>query len=256
MKKGTIQSPAFVLRTVDYGDSDVIVTLLTRESGKVSAIARSAKRSKKRFAGCLLPMRSIHARVEIRANGGLARLVEASVVCGFEGIEKSFEKITIASYATELVRESLKEGEAGAPSFDLLENLYQSLADAADQVPVLRMMVHHFELSLLELLGASPMFYHCHRCQRPSSEFDKYRCSRTGEGLVCGDCRSESEQYGILSPETLSVLHYLSRPGATAPQAVAESNALAQVRRVIDASLESMMDKTPKSRPMLDEILR
>ena len=49
-----ITTPAIVLRTVDYGEADRVVTLFTREHGKLSALARGARKSVKRFGAASL----------------------------------------------------------------------------------------------------------------------------------------------------------------------------------------------------------
>jgi DNA repair protein RecO (recombination protein O) len=251
----SFQTPAFVLRTVDYGDADVIVTMLGREIGKFSAMARSAKRSTKRFGGSLLPMRALDATVSFKPQRSLANLLDASVVRDFPGLEATFEKITFASYATELVRAVLREGDKASEVFDLLDAYYTRLGGAADDDRVLEVMLHHFTLDLLSWSGAAPELDGCHRCGVAAESLDKLRCLRTGEGLVCNDCARRGEAYGVIDTATLSVLRYLRSPEGTAPREVAESATLAQARRIIEAALHTVVDTELKSRGMLEPLL-
>ncbi|HTU59687.1 MAG TPA: DNA repair protein RecO, partial [Polyangiales bacterium] len=63
MDKRVEQAAALVLRAVDFGESDRVITLLTRELGLVSTMARAARKSKRRFAGALEGFAIIHVEV-------------------------------------------------------------------------------------------------------------------------------------------------------------------------------------------------
>lgn len=251
----SVETRAFVLRTVDYGDSHVIVTLLGRDLGKFSAMARSAKKSKKRFGGSLLPLRGLTATVTFRPNRDMANLDQATVAHDYPGLENTFEKITIASYATELVRNALRDGDEANETFELLHGFYGSLAGADDDVDVLRAVLYHFELSLMRVSGSAPSLRACHRCGKQWTQMKKLRCLRDGHGLVCGACVRRGERFGVLSTQTLTVLHYLEAPEGRPPDAIADEEVAGQVRRVLDASLEHVVDYEMKSRAMLDTIL-
>lgn len=246
---------AFVLRKVDYGDKDLIVTLLGRETGKFSAIARGARASQKRFGGGLQPMRCLTASYTQKANRNLAFLREIDVAEDFPALEADFDRITVGSYATELVREITQEAHAEPQTFDLLRAFYRELADAPAGALALEAVLHRFELSLLAVHGALPSLDACFRCGLPSAQMDKLRCIRTGEGLICGECRRPGEAVGVIRADTLELLRYFYEPGPTAPRGLREASAVAQARRVIEASFEQVLDKPLKSRPMLDAVL-
>jgi DNA repair protein RecO (recombination protein O) len=251
----SVETRAFVLRTVDYGDSHVIVTLLGRDLGKFSAMARSARKSKKRFGGSLLPLRGLTATVTFRPNRDLANLDRATVAHDYPGIEATYEKITIASYATELVRNALRDGDEANDMFDLLHGFYESLGSADDDVDVLRAVLYHFELSLMRVSGSAPSLRACHRCGKPWESLRKLRCLRDGHGLVCGNCVRRGERFGVLEADTLTALHYLEAPEGRPPDALADREIGAQIRRVLDASLEHVVDYEMRSRAMLDTVL-
>ncbi len=255
MARDVVETEAFVLRTVDYGDSHVIVTLLTREAGRLGAIARSAKRSRKRFGGTLLPLRAIRATVARRDGRDLGELRDASVARDFPGLESSYEKIMIASYATELVRAYVRDGDDASDTYDLLDGFYRRLGESADDEAVLRIVLHHFELGLLRVAGAAPTLRHCNRCGIGWESMEKLRLGRDGHGLVCSDCVRMGERWGIIDHETLAALHYIEAPQEQAPSSIARDEVAAQIRRIIDASLDLVIDSDLRSRPMLDTVL-
>ncbi|MFW5966609.1 MAG: DNA repair protein RecO [Persicimonas sp.] len=249
------RTPAFILRRVEYGEKDLIVTVLGRDTGKFSAIAKAARASKKRFGGGLQPMRCLELRYSHKSGRDLAFLREIDVLEDYAGLEGDFERITVGSYATELVREVCREGDAEPPLFDLLRAFYRRLAEADAAVLALESVLHDFELSLLELHGALPSLHACFRCGKAAETLDKLRCIRSGQGLLCNRCRRAGEAAGVIDPETLELLHYFERPGDSAPAGLTDSGVLAQARRVIDASFRQVLDQPLKSRPMLETVL-
>lgn len=249
-----VHTHAFVLRTVAYGDSDVIVTLLGRTTGRVSAIARSARSSSQRFSGCLQPLRTIDATVSMRPNRDLGNLTAACVVHDYPGLETSYERITVASYVTELVRACTREGAEAEDVYDLLSSTYAHIATCEMLPEVLQAITLHFELKLLGINGAAPSLSGCHRCGSDLDALGKLRCSRTGEGLLCAACLQPQERYGVLDERTLAALRYLDQPQGAVPNGLVDDTIMAQARRVIDTSLERLIDTEIRSRAMFDSI--
>lgn len=266
------QASAFILRKVDYGDQDQIITVFGRENGKFSALARNARASKKRFGGGLQPMRQLRLSYTHAANRSMASLREIEILRDYRGLDASFDKITIASYATELVREFVQEASAEPETFDLLDAFYSDLAaqnisqptkSSADSaldssvepsVYLLEAMLFQFELCLLGIHGALPSLGRCFRCGLGAEEMEKLRCMRTGEGLICGACRRPGEAVGVLSGATAGLLYYLQKPAGTPPEGLCEPGVHQQIRRVLDAALEQVLAGPLNSRVMLDAL--
>ena len=100
-----------VLRAVDYGEADRVVTLLTRERGKVSAFARGARASRRRFGGALEPFTLLTAEARERAGSDLLGLDAVAVVRGFPALRGDLARIACAAYAAELTRELVRDHE-------------------------------------------------------------------------------------------------------------------------------------------------
>ncbi|RAL23126.1 DNA repair protein RecO [Lujinxingia litoralis] len=247
-------SPAFILRTVDYGERDVIVTLLGRDAGRFSAIARSARTSRKRFGGALQPLRLVEAVYTSPVRGDLATLQELEVSEDYPGLEERLETLSAASYATELVRETWREGEDARAMFELLRQLFTFLPRCDDDVAILS-LVHHFELRLLSLYGLAPSIAGCARCGTAAQELDRARFARSGEGLLCEPCRHPGEAVGVVHPSTLELLLHFEDP-AHAPPTPLPGEALAQAERVIDTSIDSLVTRQLSARAMFRSLLR
>jgi DNA repair protein RecO (recombination protein O) len=173
-----------LLRSVDYGESDRVLTLLTRESGKLSVLAKGARRSKKRFAGALEPFSLL--RVEIAASrGGLARLESATIAQAFPKLLRDLPRMTTAGAMLQLVRELTPDAVADPESFEDVVQLLAAL-DAAELSE--RALSVCFQLQQLSRAGFSPRLHACGACgKRPqpgrATDFD----ARRGY-IVCQAC--------------------------------------------------------------------
>jgi len=246
---------ALVLRTVEYGDRDLIATLFGRETGKFSAIAKNARGSKRRFGGGLQPMRLLEAHYSQKPSRTLAMLREIEVVDDFAAIESDYDKIAAGSYATDLLRNITAEADPAPALFEFVVRWFDRLAEADPSSGVIEVLVRHLQFRLLELLGSMPALEQCFRCGRGIEPMDKIRALRSGEGVVCGACRRTGEPIGVLYPGTLAVCRYLRRPDSDAPEALEDPRHLAQAGRLIEAAIRRLLDQPLKSRAMLDSVL-
>jgi DNA repair protein RecO (recombination protein O) len=191
----SVRGPAVVLRKVAYGEADVIATLLAREQGKLSALARSARRSQRRF-GAALELFTV-SEVELRPHRGseLWTLSSAQTVESFAELARDVGSLAHASYGTELARE-LSAAEQPEPAlFDLLVELFRSLGRRGPRIDVLRA----FELALLDLIGLSPAFDGCAACGR-SDGFALDRgavLDAARGGAICSTCAAGSRGAGV-----------------------------------------------------------
>ncbi len=160
MISGRVNIMAFVIKSTDYGESDRIITLLTKEIGKVRAIAKGARRSLKRFGGCLEQFSIIDAVLQPRE--GLSVLIEGRVARDFKSIRSDIDKIGYGSYLLELA-DSMPgadfSGEKGAV-FGFLNDGLESLEASRDPEPVAR----EFEMRILGLTGYLPSLITCASC--------------------------------------------------------------------------------------------
>lgn len=189
------RGPAVVLRKVAYGEADLIATLLAREQGKLSALARSARRSQRRF-GAALELFTV-SEVELRPHRGseLWTLSSAQTLESFADLAREVGALAHASYGTELVRELSAPEQPEPELFDLLVALFRSLAGRGARVDVLRA----FELGLLDLVGLSPSLEACAGCGRTDSfALDRGAVLDAARGgAVCSACAAASRGAGV-----------------------------------------------------------
>ena len=248
------KTEAFVLRAVNYGERDVIVTLYSRERGLLSALAKNA-RSSKRFAGGIQLFRKVDAMLDRKAGREVDLFLEMNVLAHYPNIESSYDKITIGSYGSELLRELSKGDEDSERLFDLLGAFYRELDELGDDARTVETILHHFELRLLGRFGALPLLHTCHRCGKSHADMEKLLFKRTGEGLLCVDCRRPGEAVGVVEVDTLSALHYYMEPAGSMPEALLMPDVRQQSRRVVNNSFRLILQRDLKSRAMLEAVL-
>ncbi len=193
---------ALVLSTVDYGEADRLVTLLTREHGKLTAFAAGARKSKRRFAGALEPYMRLRVHL-VETRGATVRLDSVDIVAGYYGAREDLALIARALYAVELCRELTRDHEPHPELFELLE-LYLQKLDAREAGPTSLLA---FELSALAHAGLMPRFDSCALCGGmlgPQPRFDQAH-----GGAVCELCAVRARDAMAVPPELLSGLRAL-----------------------------------------------
>lgn len=182
---------AVILRRVDYGEADLIITLLCRERGKISALARAARRSKRRFGGALGLFTVSEVELRRRPGSELWTLSAATPRDVFPEITADLAAIAHGSYATELVRELSAPEQPDEDVFDLLLELFAALRAGA-----VASRLRAFELRLLSAIGLGPVFDRCAACgERDLSRgavLDPHR-----GGAVCAGCAAASRTLGV-----------------------------------------------------------
>ena len=183
-----LRATAVVLRSVDYGEADRVVTFFTREHGKLTAFARAARKSRRRFGAALEPFQRLSIRYRDR-RGDLISLAAADIEQARPELVADYDLVTRASYLTELASEATREREPHRDLFDLLDGGFDVLASpafAAAQPEARDGWLIAFELKLMSLAGYRPRFAPCAACGL--AESPRWRFS-PGEGAVfCPDC--------------------------------------------------------------------
>jgi DNA repair protein RecO (recombination protein O) len=219
---------ALVLRSVDYGEADRIVTLLTRRHGKLGALARSARRSKRRFAGALEGFALLDAELAL-GSGDLARFQSARVTRAFPRLLGDLERLTVAGALLRLTRDLVPERMPDEALFDALVNMFEAL-DRADVPPAALHVA--FEIRLLAMTGFAPLLAACGRCgKRPTSgraaDFDAERGS-----VICQSCGGAAQRlHGAVRDRLIAAM---DGDVVEVAQAKWQSDELSEAQRLLD----------------------
>jgi len=182
------------LRARDYAEADRIVTLLTRDFGKLSGIAKGAKASRRRFERKLEPFTQAILYFRRRPHGQLVFITRAE---RFDSAPPEFDelgKIALGSYMLELT-DALTTEEAEAVA------AYEVLASGLDVVgcrtPTMALR-QAFELKILQAAGFGLEFGRCRLCSKPAEpEGGTVYFMTTRGGIVCAQCRGQAVESAL-----------------------------------------------------------
>jgi DNA repair protein RecO (recombination protein O) len=181
------ESEALLLRRVELGEADLIVTLFTRTLGRISALARGARRSRKRFGGALEPFFTLHVRMEERARSELFVLNEASVLRPRLGLLSHLSRLEVAGRALSWVRRAAPPRTPEPEAWSLLERLLDRLASADGELSAERELCE-LGLPLLAAFGWGIDLERCVSCGKPCPEGAPASVDAARGGLVCREC--------------------------------------------------------------------
>jgi len=114
------KTEAVVLRTVDYSESSLIVTLFTRKHGVIAVIAKGAKRPKSKFSALMVPGQVLEVVVYIKSTRSVQTLSEASYMLKLDQLRIDLEKLALATTTLELINQVLHENDVNEILFAFL----------------------------------------------------------------------------------------------------------------------------------------
>ena len=174
-------SPAFLVRAVDMGEADRRLTFFTRSAGVVSAIGKSAWRSRKRFGG-LLQRYVLLDIVWTEIPGKIPVLSTAAVSGSFWSIVEAWDRVRHADYFLELAAEMFPQAGPKPKAFAILLEGFRSLS--AGEVP--GKVARRVEAGFLGIGGWGPDLTGCRKCGRADSRW--FRFLPAEGGGVCEAC--------------------------------------------------------------------
>jgi DNA repair protein RecO (recombination protein O) len=175
-----------LLKRVEYGEADLVLTLFTEKLGRVSALARSARRSQRRFGGSLEPLHTLEVRLEDRPRNELSVLREARIVTPRPALTRSLERMKAAGRALGWVRSAAPVHTPEPELWAALEALLDELG-AADAVDPGRALAAT-GLQMLGALGWGLDFERCVRCGKRCPPGTAALVDPVRGGLVCRSC--------------------------------------------------------------------
>lgn len=248
MKGPELRAEAIVLGVIDYGDSDRVVTLLTRERGKLPAFAAGARKSKRRFAGALEPFTRLGVRLS-EGKGELFFLSSCEVLSAHAGLREDLARIGHAGYAAELSRELCREREPHPELFDLLAGYLAGLCDR----PARSEDLLAFELGALRHAGFSPRFSTCAMCGAGVAGDAVFDPSHGG--VLCPTC-APFAQHGSVRASSPALAAALALH-ASDPFGLADSSdprALGQARALVRTFTRHVIGKRLRALDFLEQV--
>lgn len=180
-----LTSEAVVLRTWPVHEADLIVSLFTREYGKLRGVAKSALKSRKRFGGALEPMTMVRAWLVERPRQELVRLDQLEIIRSPLSAAIDQPRLAVLSFFTEVLEEALPEHDPQETVFRLIASVLEHTVAVRSETIQPWMPLTYFSLWMTRLMGLLP---------------DIARCTVCGEALHPGEVYFNSHADGLFCP--------------------------------------------------------
>jgi DNA repair protein RecO (recombination protein O) len=254
------QSLAVVLRTIEFSETSLVVTLLTRDFGQVAALAKGARRPKSSFEGSLDLLAVCRVVLIRKSSDALDLLTEAKLQRRFRGAEKSLERVYAGYYIAEMLRLTTDNHDPHPALFELtLETLGQIDGTGNPALALLR-----FDVAALRLLGHAPSTRTCVGCgtavtsaadpanaaAKSSNAAAKVAFAVFAGGVVCDACKSKQSPIQWVQRSTLDHLQRLLAPHTRSPIQLPPA-AYREMRGLISRYIQAVLGTTPRMQPYL-----
>jgi DNA repair protein RecO (recombination protein O) len=241
-----------VLGSTDFGEADRLIHLLTRDRGRITARARGARRSRKRYGGRLDRFSLVRCHLRL-GKGNRAALGDVDLVQPFLGIRSDLIRTAMADHMIELVRLVARDGESNERLFGLTIQALSTL----DAGPTPAEGWHlALTLTLLEHAGLAMAVHRCCACGRAADSGQPSYFSLAAGGVLCDEHGPDDPNVVALNRRELSHLQRLdgvdlAHPGAADGRERDDRAARDLIRRFCTYHLERRL----RSAAFLDQML-
>jgi DNA repair protein RecO (recombination protein O) len=241
-----------VLRTQPLGESDRIVVLLARGAGKVRAVAKGARRSRKRFGANLMLLSRVRVSCFEKEGQDLARLESADLLESFYLLQEDPERGAALACLAEVADAFAREEQEDDAFFRLLHAVLRAVRDGLD----LDWAARYFEIWTLRLHGFLPSLETCGECGAALADRGGRFLRREGVA-ACARCGARRAGDPALPPEALAAAAaILKRPPSALVGTPASPAALAPLRALSEAIFFDLFDRRFKSYDVWDQLRR
>jgi DNA repair protein RecO (recombination protein O) len=245
------RTEAIVLRRQNLGEADRILTLYTRDYGKLKVVAKGVRKPQSRKAGHV----ELFAQVDVlvaRGRSSLDMLSQADLLDAFSPIRRDLIRTTYAAHFVELLDAFTEEADASLPLYRLLADGLGWLGQTAD----LRRTARYYELRLLGLAGYRPELFTCVVCGERIQPRDQFYSAADG-GVICPTCGGAHPRAKPISLAVLKVLRYMqTRPFEVVEQLALRPAVLAETERILHNTLTYHLERRLKSAAFLNRLRR
>jgi len=240
----TEKSPAIVIRQADFSESSRVVTMFTRNLGKVAALAKGAKRLKGPFDAALDLLAVCEVVFIRKSSSGLDILTEAKLRQRFRPRPGDLGALYAGYYIAELL-------DALSEEYDPHPLLYDESVAALDRLAEdspLDLSVLRFELVILREIGQLPAVDECVMCGEPVGSAGRYGYQVSHGTLTCENCSGEEGSRINITAGTATVLRKLAGESPAILRNLATSvSQMREMRAVVNAAIAHILGRRPKT---------
>ncbi|HEY6609241.1 MAG TPA: DNA repair protein RecO [Candidatus Limnocylindria bacterium] len=244
------KTEAIVLRTMELGEADRVLTVLTPRLGKLRVIAKGVRRPRSRIGGGLQPFSDVQLVLAVGRTFDV--VTSASLEDPHLGLRNDLHSTAAAWYVVELADRFCEGAADSHEAFRLLAQALSAL-DAGDAVSR-EVVARWFELALLDAMGFRPELLNCLECGS-TIEPEGNAFQPAGGGVLCPACAGGSRAGRPVSTDALKVLRHLQRSPLVGVLGLRLAPGLQrEVESLLNATVTAVIERELRSRDFLVEV--
>jgi len=182
------KTEGIVLKSTEFEEADKIVTIYTKNYGKISAIAKGVRKIKSKFGSSLEIL--THSIFLIYKGRNIDIVSQTEILESFFSTSKEVIKFAFAANCVEIVNKLTEEREINIALFNLLKEILHGLRKANDP----KLLTLSFKWQTISLLGYRPSINHCCRCNKSIEDQKEMYFNIKEGGLLCNNCVAEDKE--------------------------------------------------------------
>jgi len=239
-----LKTRAIVIKTQEFKENDKLVWLFSEDFGKITAIAKGARKNKSRYTSSTLPF--CYAEFVLFKGKNLYTINEITIIDSFQQLLRNLDTITYASYFNELIDITLENDEVHKELFkELVAAFYFIKNDVID----IEVLARTFETRILRATGYGLNFNQCVKCRKKitmSNNIDS-----TLYGPICKDCEKLNSIY--ISNPTYNTLKFLNNFGMDKiNRIIVSKTSKNELYKILSFMISQNYTRTPKSLEMFN----
>jgi DNA repair protein RecO (recombination protein O) len=242
------KTQAIVIRVIEFSETSCVVTMFSRDFGKITALAKGARRPKSPFESAIDLLAIIRIVFLHKSTDTLDLLTEAKLERRFRAAEHNLFRLYAGYYVAELLREMTDTGDPHPELFDAaLATLGQ-----IEHSERLGAIVLQFEITALRLLGHLPSLEHCVGCGTSMDSGGTMAFGMLAGGVLCSGCRRGQRQVVRVTGATIELLRQYAAASdvATAP-AITDTKLRGETRGILNQYMNNLLGRRPRMQPYL-----
>lgn len=241
----SLRTEAIILRHNDWGEADRLLVVLTREKGKIRAIAKGVRKLTSRKAGHLEPFTYSH--LQFSRGRDFWIVTQAETIDTFLNIRENLLLTGYAAYTIELTDRFTFEEQDNRKLFLFLADTLKRFDTGGDPF----LIVRFFEIRLLDATGYRPQLFRCVECDREIQPEDQYFSAERG-GVICPRCPREGISILPVSVEVLKYLRHLQRSEwKTVQKVILPSHIRAEMENILQYYVTYLLERKLNSQEFL-----
>jgi DNA repair protein RecO (recombination protein O) len=238
------KSEAIILRTRDFGESDLIVTAFSNHYGNIKGIAKGARRSSKRFVNSLNIFSLVNLTFKERSNRELVWVDSCDLVDGYPGIRSNYTVFSNASYIVEITEILFPANIQNIELFNLLKFALGALSDKQDPEKI-RII---FQAQAMRSGGFGINLSTCSVCGRSYKGKGRALFDPSAGSLTCMSCGKETSLMPGLNPDSVNFLEIIQSPEISLTDKLnLKADALVELKEALRLHVEHHLGRRLKS---------